>query len=322
MAARIAFITGIAGFAGSWLAEELCAHGYTVFGSLYENEPTDNLETCRSDVELLPMDVTHPDQVHKALKKTGPHYVFHLAALAAVGKSFESERLTYRVNLEGTLNVLKAAAELDRLKKLVCVSSSDAYGLFKPKNKTLTEDQPLNPVSPYGISKAAAEHLCRSYRRRTKLPVTIARSFNHAGPRQAENFVIPDFARQVAAIELGRQKPIMKTGNLTPRRDFSDVRDIVRGYRLLAEKGEPGSVYQLCSGRATEVRRVLQILTGFASKPIRVTTDAGKKRSVEIPVVRGSNARAVQELGYEIRYTLRRTLRETYDYWLEQLRNR
>ncbi len=319
MPKRVAFITGIAGFAGSWLAEELLAHGWTVAGSLYANEPTENLAGCDDNVKLVPLDILKPDQVRRQLKKVGPTHIFHLAALAAVGKSFEAERATYDVNFMGTFNVLQAAGELSGLKKVVFVSSSDAYGLAPKAGKTLTEDSPLAPVSPYGISKASAEFLCVSQFRRGGLPVTVARSFNHSGPRQAENFVIPDFARQVAAIESGLQEPVMKTGNLTPRRDFSDVRDIVRGYRLMAEKGAPGRVYQLCSGKVVAVEKVLSMLTSLSSREIAVTMDPKKKRTVEIPVIRGSNKRAVEELGYEVRYRLKQTIRETYEYWIGRL---
>lgn len=313
----IAFITGIAGFGGSWLAEELLCHGYHVFGSVYENEPIDNLHACRNEVTLVPMDVLDADRVQQTLAKIKPHYIFHLAAVACVGKSFEAERLTFRVNFEGTLNMLEAARQIRRLKKMVWVGSSDAYGIVKAK--TLSEDDPFNPVSPYGISKAAGDFLCRSHFRRHNLPVTIARAFNHSGPRQALNFVVPDFAHQVAAIDLGRKNPKIRVGNLAAKRDLSDVRDIVHGYRLLAENGQPGRVYQLCSGKATSIESILKTLLGFTARKVTVTVDKSKWRAVDIPMLRGSNRRAVNELGYEIRYSLKQTLRETFEYWKERL---
>jgi len=315
MAKPVAFITGIAGFAGSWLAEELLREGYRVFGSLYDNEPTDNIGTIEHQLTLLPLDLTRADEVAAIIKKARPNYVFHLAAFSSVGKSFGAERLTYRVNFEGTLNILQALQDRSSLKKMVFTSSSDTYGIFSPTNKTLTEDQPFDPASPYGISKAAAEQLCIYYHRRFGLPVVVSRSFNHSGPRQLDSFVIPAFAKQAAAIDLGLQKAVVKVGDLSARRDFSDVRDIVRGYRLMAEKGTSGRVYQLCSGKTVSIEKVLTTLLGFASKEVRITVDKSRLRKNDIPVMRGSNRRAVQELGYAVRYTFKQTLQDTFTYW-------
>ncbi len=314
-----AFITGIAGFAGSYLAEELLEHGYRVIGNLYASEPTDNLAAIIDYLTLVDLDILDASMLTATLARFRPSHVFHLAAFASVGKSFAKERLTYQVNVEGTLNVLQAALSLKELKKLVFVSSADCYGIFSPKNKTLTEGEPLAPISPYGISKTAAEHLCRYYFSRHNLPVTIARSFNHSGPRQTENFVIPAFARQVAAIELKQQRPDMAVGDLTARRDFSDVRDIVRGYRLLAEKGRPGRAYHFSSGKAVAVQSVLDVLLSFTSRKVSIRTDMNRLRKSDIPVLRGSHRRASQELGFANRYTLKQTLKDTFDYWMKVL---
>jgi len=314
-----AFITGIGGFAGSFLAEELLSHGYHVSGALMRAATTENIKSIQNNLELFRLDILNADRTQQVISKLQPDYIFHLAALASVGKSFSMERLTYRINVEGTLNILQTADVLSRLKKMVFVGSADCYGIFSPKNKTLTEDQPLNPISPYGISKAAAEQLCRYYAQQRNVPVTIARSFNHCGPRQTENFVVPDFARQIAAIELGLQKPRMAVGDLGARRDFSDVRDIVRGYRLLAEDGHPGRSYQLCSGRAVAIKTVLNTLLGFTTKKVRVVTDRTRLRKSNIPILRGSNQRAVQELGYISRYNLKATLYNTFEYWITKL---
>jgi len=311
----LAFITGIAGFAGSYLAEELLAHGYTVAGSIYKKEPLDNLAAVRKQVKLLSLDILNPRRCKEVLAKVEPDYVFHLAALASVGKSFGNERFTYEVNLEGTMNLLEAAGMHKNLVKFLFVGSGDSFGLFKPSNKTLTEEQPLNPISPYAIAKAAAEQTVRYYHRQYGLPVVIARPFNHAGPRQADSFVIPAFAKQIATIEAGKQQTELKVGDLTARRDFSDVRDIVRGYRLLAEKGKLGETYHLCSGKAVPIKRVLKILVDMASKPIKVVEDPARLRKNDIPLLRGSFEKARKQVGYDVRYTLKETLAETLAYW-------
>lgn len=284
-----------------------------------KGEPTANISSIKRDLDLVRLDILNPDRTRQTLVKFKPDYIFHLAAMASVGKSFLQERLTYRVNVEGTLSILQGAEALPRLRKMVFVSSADCYGSFSPRNRTLTENDPLNPVSPYGISKTAAEQLCRYYARQRNVPVTISRSFNHCGPRQAESFVVPDFARQIAAIELGLRKPRMAVGDLGARRDFSDVRDIAVGYRLLAEKGRSGRCYQLSSGRAITIQTVLNMLLGLTSKKVRVVTDRSRLRKSDIPVLRGNNKRAIQELGYNPRYSIKTTLRNTFEYWITRL---
>ncbi|MBD3401451.1 NAD-dependent epimerase/dehydratase family protein [candidate division GN15 bacterium] len=315
MTAPSAFITGIAGFAGSWLAEELLAHGWAVAGSVYKDEPLTNIAGFKRNLTLYKLDILNEKRCREVLGRVKPEYVFHLAAMASVGQSFGKERLTYQINFDGTLNILDACRELTGLKKVLFVSSSDCYGPFKPKNKTLIETQSFNPVSPYGISKVASEHLARYYCRQYDLPVTIARAFNHSGPRQSEHFVIPAFARQVARIELGKQEPVMQVGDLSARRDLSDVRDIVRGYRLLAERGEPGEAYHLCSGKAVAISRVLNTLVKQASKKITVETDPTRLRKTEIPVMRGSFEKAHKRVGYQPRYKLTQTIQDTLEFW-------
>ncbi len=314
-----AFITGISGFAGSYLAEELLEHGYRVYGSVYPGESRENLAAIKNDITLVTLDIVKEQKTVAAIRSVKPQYLFHLAAFSSVGKSFSNERLTIRVNLEGTFNVLEAATSLRSLKRLVFVSSADCYGTFTPKNKTLTENDPLNPISPYGISKAAAERLCLYYFRHYQLPVSVARAFNHSGPRQNENFVIPAFSKQIAEIEAGLKKPVLYVGDLSAKRDLSDVRDIVRGYRLLAEKGVNGRVYHFSSGKSVAIRTVLDTLLKLATKKITVKVDKSRLRKSDIPILRGDNRRAVQELGYNARYSLKETLKDTLDFWREKI---
>lgn len=315
MKSKLAFVTGVAGFAGSFLAEELLAQGYTVAGTVYGKESTRNIDHLGQRLRLYQLDIMNEKDCRKIVARVNPDFIFHLAAFASVGKSFAQERFTYRVNFEGTLNMIEAAQKAKQLKRFIFVSSCDSYGAFKPATKLLTEDQPLNPISPYAIAKTAAEQACFLHYRQYGLPVIIARSFNHSGPRQSKNFVIPSFASQIAAIEAGKQKPVMAVGDLTARRDLSDVRDIVRGYRLAAERGKPGRVYHLSSGKAVSIKTVLDKLIKLSSVRIKVKKDQSRFRKNDIPCLRGSNRRAVQELGYLTRYKLNVTLRDTLDYW-------
>lgn len=313
------FVTGIAGFAGSYLTEELLACGYRVVGAVHPKESTANIAGLKGEVDIVRLDIQNASRCRQALLKAKPDYVCHLAAIASVWRSFEMERAVYRVNFEGTVNMLQAALEVDRVRRFLFISSADCYGVFTPRNKTLTEEQPLNPVSPYALSKAVAEQACRYYAQHYQLPIVTARSFAHSGPRQSADFVIPSFARQIATIETGRSRPVMAVGNLSAKRDLSDVRDIVRGYRMLIEKGRPGRVYQLCSGRAVAIQTVLNSLLKLSSHNIKVRVDRSRLRKIDIPVQRGDNSRAVQELGYRPRYTLMTTLKDTLDFWRKKI---
>lgn len=319
MTSRTAFITGLPGFAGSFLAEELLAHGYKVVGTMREGESTRNLEPIENHVTLITADILDAEHNRKLVRQFKPDYIFHLAAMASVGRSFEMERMTFLVNFEGTLNILDAARSHTGLNKFVFVSSADCYGIFSPKSRTLREEQPLNPVSPYGIAKAAAEQAARYYFRAYDLPVVIARSFNHSGPRQSDSFAIPSFAHQIAAIEKGLKKPELLVGDLSARRDISDVRDIVRGYRLLAERAKPGTVFQLCSGKTVTMKRVLDLLLKASHSRIPVKIDKTRLRKADIPILKGDNRNAVRELGYAPEHSLQSTVSDTLNYWRDLL---
>jgi len=316
-----ALITGIAGFAGSHLAELLLSEGQTVYGIIAPKEKTPNISHIKGRLNTERFDLLRAEPLAKFIKAVKPDYIYHLAAFASVGQSFSNERLTYDINFTGTLNLLRAIVDASyECKRFLFVSSADTYGIFKPKNKTLTEDDPLNPISPYGVSKAAAEHLIKFYEYHHGLPANRIRAFNHTGPRQSDTYVIPSFCRQIAEIEAGRRKPEIKVGNLSPKRDFSDVRDIVRGYYLAVSKGKAGAVYQFCSGRSVAVRTVLNSLLKLSPKKIKVTLDKNRFRKSDIPVLRGNNRRAVKELGWTCRYKLDETLRDTLNFWREMIR--
>lgn len=314
-----AFITGIAGFAGSFLAEELLAHNYRVSGSILGRESTRNIRQIQDKMNLVKFDILKPNECTRRFKQLNPDYIFHLAAFSSVGQSFKNETLTYKVNFEGTLNVLNAAMEVKNLTKMVFTSSADCYGTFKPANKTLTEKQVFNPISPYAVSKTAAELLCNFYVSRHNFPITIARSFNHTGPRQSDNFVVSSFAKQIAQIEKTGGEPIIHVGDLSTRRDFSDVRDIVSGYRALAEKGEVGETYHFCSGQALAVKQILEWLLKLAHKTIIVKTDNSRLRKNDIPCLKGDNQKARKKLGYRPKYVFKQTLQDTLNYWREIL---
>jgi GDP-4-dehydro-6-deoxy-D-mannose reductase len=225
------------------------------------------------------------------------------------------------VNFRGTLNLLLAWRELQFDSRLLYVSSSDVYGLVRDEDLPLREDTPLRPANPYAASKAASEFLAFQFFQGYGLPIVRVRPFNHTGPRQSATFVCSSFAKQIAEVNTGLRPPTVAVGNLQLRRDFSDVRDIVRGYHLLLEKGQPGEVYQLCSGRAVSIEAILQILIAMASRPIQVTVDPSKTRAQEAPVLWGDASKAGQAVGWRPQYELETTLRDLELYWEGVLRS-
>ena len=309
-------ITGIGGFAGSFLAERLIADRHKIYGFLAPDEKEDNISHLGNSLALERFDITEKSRVSDYIKKIKPQFIFHLAALASVGQSLHQAGRAYEINIFGSLNVLDAALSPgNRIEKIILIGSADSYGIFAPKGKLLKENQPFAPVSPYGISKASMEYLARFYYRQSNLPVVIARSFNHTGPRQSENFVIPSFCRQIARIEKGLQPPNIMVGDLSVRRDLSDVRDVVEGYYLLAQRGRPGEAYHLASGKAVSIQNALEMLLKMSDVKIKVTIDKNRLRKSDIPILRGDATKARKEIGWRPKYGLKETLNFTLDWW-------
>ncbi len=310
-----AYITGICGFAGSWLAEELVAHGYSVRGAALPDESDHNLRSISRKIKIDRFDITDPEACKAALVKARPEYLFHLAAISSVGQSFSIGDLTFRINVIGSHNVFEAVRGRSWIKKVVYVSSSDVYGPVKPQDMPLKPDRLFNPVSPYAQSKAAAEYMSRIYIEHYNLPLVIVRSFNHTGPRQNPNFAIPSFCRKIVTAERARGRKTVAVGNLMAKRDISDVRDIVRGYRMIAQKGKVGNVYQLCSGRAYGIGDLLKRLIASANTPIKVTRDKQLFRKSDIPILRGSYYGTRKDTGWKPEIAIDKTLKDTLDFW-------
>jgi len=243
-----------------------------------------------------------------------------LAALSSPVESLRDPVLTYNVNFYGTLNLLCAWRQVEMDCRFLYVSSGEVYGADPPGPMPWREGCPLRPANPYAASKAAAELLAFQFYKSYEFPIVRVRPFHHTGPRQTAAFVCSSLARQVVEIEAGLRPPTLAVGNLNVQRDFSDVRDIVRGYHLLLERGEPGDVYQLCSGRPVSIASIVEILSSFTSKPIRVAVDESKVRTQEAAALWGDPTKARQAVGWVPQYALETTLRDLRLGWEEALR--
>lgn len=307
------FITGIAGFVGQHLAAHLAAGGGQIAGlALPGARGPDGLP---AGVTVHEGDVCHAERVRSLLKEIRPDRIVHLAARSSVADSLRDPWGTFAVNAGGTVSLLEAAVAAAPGARVLIVGSAEAYGEVGEHELPLTESRPLQPLTPYGISKAAAEQVGLFYRRARGLQVVIARAFNHTGPGQEPAFVCSDFARQIARIEAGQAEAVLRVGDLAARRDFSDVRDVVRAYGLLLEKGTPGEVYNVCSGKAWSIGEILDILRGLAGRPIAVETDPARGRSEDVPALVGSFAKLEAATGWRPVIPLERTLKDLLDSW-------
>lgn len=268
-----ALVTGSDGFVGRWLCPHLDAAGDEVIA-----------------VTAHDADITDAAATAKLIADAAPEAIYHLAGLANVAESWAAPTLTYAVNATGTLHLLEAARLLPSLPTVLLVSSAEVYGIVTPDQLPITEDAPLRPVTPYAASKVAAEFAGLQSYLGFGVPVIRVRPFNHVGPHQMSSFVVADLARRIVAAERDGERTL-RVGNLTPRRDFTDVRDVVRAYRLLVERGTAGEVYNVCSGQAVEIGALAQRLLELAGADLELVTDADLVRPVDVPVLLGENAR-------------------------------
>ena len=315
-------ITGCAGFAGSHLADYLLGQGEEVIGLVTVDEDRANIRHIEKQLEIVHGDVRDSDRMLEVIQSTRPQRIYHLAAFSSPAQSFEGPHLTYQVNFTGTLNLLAAWLRVGMDCRFLLVSSAEVYGIVPKEKLPMHEELDLGPVNPYAGSKAAAEILALQFFRSYSLPIVRVRPFNHTGPRQSSHFVCSKFARQVAEIDRGLSPPNIMTGNLHVIRDFSDVRDIVRGYRDLLEKGMPGEVYQLCSGRPISIEAILRTVISFASQPVQISVDKSLVREREADEVWGDYSKAKLAVGWEPRRQLQDTLRDLKLYWETEIQNR
>ena len=295
-----ALVTGAGGFVGPYLLSHLEAEGDEAVG-----------------VDL-DMDIGDAEAVRARMADEMPDVVYHLAAASHVGDSWNAPTSVVRLNTEGTLNVLLAAHDAG-VERVVIIGSAEQYGHVSPDQVPITETTPLKPVSPYGASKAAAEMLGSYMVHGRGFPVVLVRAFNHLGPGQSDRLVASALAQQVASNELTGGSEIL-AGDLSPKRDFSDVRDVVRAYRLLALRGTPGEAYNVCSGSAVAIREMADLLIAHSGRDMTVTLDAERLRPVDVPILLGDNTKLCTDTGWAPQIPLEQTLLDVLEWWRAKVR--
>ena len=300
---RKALITGSQGFVGHYLRRELEENGYLVTG----------LDVLAGD-NTLQVDLLDYEQVKQAVAASEPDIVIHLAGQANVGASWKIPQKTVQINLVGTINLMEAVRAYNPKVRMVLVGSSDQYGNLGAAGVDVQETLQTYPQTPYAVSKKAQEEMAKVYVRAYGMNICMTRSFNHGGAGQKEGFMIPDFAAGIARVERGESAEL-RVGNLSAKRDFTHVKDIVRAYRLLAEKGVPGEVYNVGSGNTYSAQEILDQLRAMANCPVPVSTDPAKMRPSDTPVICCNHDKLTKDTGWEPVHSLQEILSDTLQYY-------
>jgi GDP-4-dehydro-6-deoxy-D-mannose reductase len=312
-----AFITGITGFVGSHLAKYLAdSTDFSITGTYLSEGNLKNVAEIEKKISLIKCDLNDTEAVEKIISFEKPEYIFHLAALPSPAKSFKDPGGYLQNNTNAQLHILEAVRklQLDQTRILV-VTSSEMYGMVEPEDIPMDEETPLRPTSPYGVSKITQDFLALQYHLAYKMDIVRVRPFGHIGPRLSDDFASSAFAKKIAEIEVGKRDPVLPVGNLEGKRDLTDVRDMVRAYLLLMEKGESGEVYNAGSGISYKTEDVLNTLLSFSTKSITVEQDEALFRPTDIPELRCDNTKLTERTGWKPEIKLDESLKDTLEYW-------
>ncbi len=305
-----ALIIGGAGFVGGYLIRELNNAGWEVYATCLPNEE------ITGECKAYKLDILSKDEIKPLLDEIKPDVIYHLAALSSVSVSWKKPQLTAEINIVGTINLLEAAREAERRDmKILLIGSGEEYGFIREGACPLSESEPLNPGNIYAATKACQGMIGEIYARAYKMDIVMVRAFNHSGPEQLPIFVIADFCKQIAEIEAGMHEPVMSVGNLSAMRDFTDVRDVVKAYKLLGEKGVSGRVYNVGRGKAVAIQYILDTAVGMSKTPIEVKRDPARMRASDIPLIEPDISRINADTGWKAEISIEQTIRDTLDYW-------
>lgn len=313
-------ISGITGFVGSHLAAYLLGRGgMEVHGTVRWRSNTEDIANIRDRLILYECDIRDATSVRSVIEKARPERMFHLAAQSYVYTSWHAPAEALTTNIIGELNFFESFREFKMNPFVQIACSSEEYGLVSKNDLPIKEDTLLHPLSPYAVSKVGQDLLGYQYHKSYGLNIIRTRAFNHTGPRRGDVFVCSNFAKQIALIEKGKQEPVVLVGNLKAKRDFTDVRDIVRAYWLALERCRPGEVYNICSGRAWEIEEVLNILLGLTDEKIKVKQDPDRMRPSDVPVLVGDSSKFRKATGWEPEIPFEKSLGDLLGYWRERV---
>jgi len=312
-------ITGLSGFAGKHLIEYLSLEGNHKFFGVDIKKCSKELNIGDSSLVEEKTDLTDSKEVDRLIKKIKPEQVYHLAAQSSVKRSWEDPVGTFTANVFSGMNLLESMRNENDKARMLMVCTAEVYGDVSGEN-AIKESHRIYPGNPYAVSKAAVDFMASMYHKAYGLDVMVTRSFNHIGPEQSEGFVCSDFAKQVALIEAGMQKPVIWVGNLDSSRDFLDVRDVAKAYWHIMNRGNPGEAYNVCSGVAVKVSAILEMLISYSSRDdIEIKLDKEKFRPIDTPIIFGDNTRLTAATGWRPEYSLEDSLRANLNWWREKI---
>lgn len=309
-------IIGGAGFVGAYLVRHLKNDlGQDVVVTKMPQEQVHVSGVNMGDIQVLDLNILEKDAITALLKEVHPDCIYHLAAQSSVSVSWKNPALTIDVNVKGGVNILEALRDLDYKPRVLFIGSGEEYGHILPNETPIKEGNVSRPGNIYAATKACQNMLAKIYADAYGLDVMMVRAFNHIGPNQQPLFVVADFCKQVAEIEAGSREPVMKVGNLSAKRDFTDVRDVVRAYALLMESGCSGETYNIGSGHAIAIEDILEIILNNSSVDIKVEVDPAKLRPVDVPIIEADTSKVHAATGWQPEIPLEQTIRETLDFW-------
>jgi GDP-4-dehydro-6-deoxy-D-mannose reductase len=315
-------ITGITGFAGSHLAEYLLSRGdCEVHGTMRWRSRTENISHLGGRITTHICDIRDATAMYELVRDVRPDRIYHLAAQSFVPMSWVAPAETITTNVIGQTNIFEAIRAVGCPTRVQLAGSSEEYGLVLPDEAPIRETNPLRPLSPYGVSKVAQDLMGYQYHQSYKMHIVRTRGFNHTGPRRGEVFATSSFAKQLAEIEKSRHEPVIHVGNLEAVRDFSDVRDTVVGYYLALEKGKPGDVYNVATGKGYKIREMLDILLGLAKVKVETKPDPKRMRPSDVELLLGDATKLRKETGWEPKYKFEQTMKDLLDYWRARTAN-
>lgn len=302
-----ALVIGAAGFVGPYLCKNLLDNGFDVLATKLENE------NSKGEFKFVNLNILKKEEIDTLLKEFAPDVIFHLAAQSSVKLSWERPQLTFNINVIGAINLLESVKEYASNAKVVLIGSGEEYGQIDQSKLPVKEDTKIEANNFYAVSKATQNSIGRIYAKAYGLNVVSVRAFNHIGVGQLDTFVIPSFCKQVVEIEKTNKPGVIKVGNLSSKRDFTDVRDIVNAYRLLALKGKSGETYNVGSGHSYKIEDLLNIILSLTNASVKVEIDPARFRPVDTPEVRADISKLVKDTGYKVEHDLKDTIKEIMD---------